>query len=170
MSDIFGSPDFSGAATKGGNLWNQIMGEVQPSQASIDQVGKMQNQMGNQFYNQGLSGSTIEQQALGQGETQAFDADQMAQAHQILGLTGGELAAQQQQKMAPWELGGEALGGFAGAGGIPGIEKLFGMGGSSTTPSTGLGGLGAAGGPGGYLSNLIDTMGIGAFSQLLGMF
>ena len=56
------------------------MGSIQPSQASLDQVSSMQNQMTNQQYNQGLSGSTMGEHALGAGEMNAFQHDQVNQA------------------------------------------------------------------------------------------
>ena len=181
IGEAFKKPDFSGAETAAGNLWNQAMGEVTPSQGSIDQVAKMQNQMGNQAYNQGLTGSTMEQQALGQGETQAFDADQMKQAQQILGLTGGELAGQRQASMMPLQLLGTGLGaasqglgayegGKAGGSGL-GSGSTSGLG---QTAGTALGaGAGAAipGLPTGlssYLGGILGNLGQGAWQDLLG--
>ena len=88
------------------------MGEVHPSQEALNQVARMQNQMTNQMYNQGLSGSTISQEALGAGETGAFDQDAMRQAQQILGLTGATAAARRAPGMEFAQLLGEGVGGL----------------------------------------------------------
>lgn len=130
------TPDWGSYISQGGNLYNQALSEVHPSAAVINQVAQMQNQMGNQAYNQGLSGSTIYGQSLAEGQTQAFDKDAMAQAQQILGMgtkvgatdIGSQIAEQRRKQMSsilPFEMLGQLFGGFAGAGGIPGIEKLF---------------------------------------------
>ena len=107
MSDIFGSaptlPSIGDSAHSAEDVYNQVLSSIHPSAMSLDQVAKMQNTMGNQAYNTGLSGSTMQQQALGAGETSAFDADQMKQVATILGLTGGEEAqglAQDKMDMA----------------------------------------------------------------------
>jgi len=140
MSDLMGgggiNPNWSNYITQGGQLYNQALGEVTPSPAVINQVAKMQNQMGNQMYNQGLSGSTIANQALASGQTQAFDKDAMAQAQQILGMgtkvgatdIASQVAKNKQDMMSsmlPFQLLGNLGGMFIGAGGIPGIEALF---------------------------------------------
>ncbi len=142
MSDIMGAsgggvtPDWESYITQGGNLYNQALSEVHPSAAVINQVAQMQNQMGNQAYNQGLSGSTIYGQALASGQTQAFDKDAMAQAQQIMGMGtkvgATDIASQyaeqkrkEMQEMMPFQLFGQLAGGFLGAGGIPGIEDLL---------------------------------------------
>lgn len=141
MSSLMGSPsqihpDFASYITQGGNLYNQALSEVHPSAGVLDQVAQMQNQMGNQAFTQGLSGSTIANQALASGETQAFNKDAMAQAQQILGIgkdVGGADVASQLMKqkqsaaehMMPWSILGNLGGMFLGAGGIPGIEDLF---------------------------------------------
>ena len=100
MSDMFGggstykSPDIQANARQAEGIYNQVLSSTHPSASAMDQVATMQNTMGNQAYNTGLSGSTIEQQQLGAGETSAFDADQMKQVAAILGLTGGVTAGQ----------------------------------------------------------------------------
>jgi hypothetical protein len=139
MSDFMGSsntitPDWSNYITQGGQLYNQALGEVHPSSAVIDQAAQMQNQMGNQNFNTGLSGSTIANQALASGQTQAFDKDAMAQAQQILGMgtkvgatdIGSQIAQSKKSEMdSPFNILSGLFGSFAGLGGIPGIEALF---------------------------------------------
>jgi len=141
MSDFMGGgggvkPDWSNYITQGGNLYNQALSEVHPSAAVINQVAAQQNQMGNQAFNTGLSGSTIAAQASAQGQTQAFDKDAMAQAHEILGMGtkygATDIASQvaenkrkMMSSMLPFQLLGQLGGWFTGAGGIPGIEALF---------------------------------------------
>ena len=139
MSDFMGSggtitPDWSSYITQGGKLYNQALGEVTPSPAVINQVAQMQNQMGNQAFNTGLSGSTIANQALASGQTQAFDKDAMAQAQQILGMgtkvgatdIGSQVAQAKQSELdSPFNVLGSLFGTFAGLGGVPGIEALF---------------------------------------------
>ena len=126
MSDIFGSapqlPSIGSSAQSAEDVYNQVLRSTSPSASSLDQVARMQNTMGNQAYNTGLSGSTMEQQALGAGETQAFDADQMKQVSAILGLTGAETA----QGMAQAKLDEAHSGAIAGLfGDVTGIAGSF---------------------------------------------
>jgi ABC-type dipeptide/oligopeptide/nickel transport system permease subunit len=125
------TPDWGSYISQGGNLYNQALSEVHPSAAVINQTAQMQNQAGNQAFNQGLSGSTIYAQNLAEGQTQAFNKDAMQQAQTILGLgtkvgatdIGSQIADQrrkQMESMFPWMLAGQVGGAL-----LPSIAGLF---------------------------------------------
>jgi len=105
-----GQPDWGGDINDVMNAWNQAIGMVKPSQAALNQTSALQNQMTNQQYNQGLSGSTMGNQALGSGEMGAFQSDIDQQAKSALGMlpmiAGGNLAAQ----MLPGQSVGQLIG------------------------------------------------------------
>lgn len=117
--DIFssskGQPDWSGDTQDAIDSWNKIMSGIQPSAGAMNSAAQLQNQMTNQQYNQGLSGSTMGNQALASGEMNAFQQDQVNQAKaamsQIPMYAQGNLASQ----MLPYQTLGQLLGFGVGA-------------------------------------------------------
>ena len=105
-----GSPDWSGDINDVTNAWNQLISGINPSQASLNQASALNNQMTNQQYNQGLSGSTIANQALGSGEMNAFQSDVDNQAKSALTMFPEIAGGNQASKMMPWMEGGNLFG------------------------------------------------------------
>ncbi len=115
FSSSKGQADWSGDTQDAINTWNQAVAGIQPSQGSINQVSQMNNQMTNDQYNQGLTASTMANQALGSGEMNAFQQDQTNQAKAAMGMmpmmAKGNMAAQ----MLPYQTLGQLFGMGAGA-------------------------------------------------------
>jgi hypothetical protein len=127
-----GSPDWSGDINDVLNSWNQLVAGINPSQAALNQASALQNQMTNQQYNQGLSGSTISNQALGSGEMGAFQSDIDKQAQSALQMFPEIASGNQASKMMPWMEGSNLFGMmlpylFGGGGAVPfGTSALLG--------------------------------------------
>ena len=109
-----GQPDWSGDIGDVTDMYNQLRAGMQPSQASMNQAAALQNQMTNQQYNQGLSGSTMGNQALGTGEMNAFQQDVDRQTAQALGMLPMVAQGNMQSQMMPYNMLGSILGTGAG--------------------------------------------------------
>lgn len=85
------------AANQSADIYNMLRNRAQPSINAQNQVAKMQQGILNKDYLTGLRGSTIEQQALGRGEADAFNSDIN---NQVAGMMGLMPTLMQQQGMA----------------------------------------------------------------------
>ena len=119
FSSSKGQPNWSGDTADAANSWNQMMSSIQPSQGAMNQASALQNQMTNQQYDQGLSASTMGNQALGSGEMNAFQQDQVNQAKDAMGMmpmmAQGNMAAQMMPSQEFSQLLGMALPMLLGA-------------------------------------------------------
>lgn len=110
FSSSKGQPDWSGDIGDVDKYYNQLRAGIDPSQGAMNQASQLQNQMTNQQYNQGLSGSTIANQALGSGEMNAFQQDLDKQTQQALGMFAPISQGNLQAQMMPTQQLGQFLG------------------------------------------------------------
>jgi len=120
MSSFFDpqTPDWNKYLSQSQGLYNTALAGYHPSAQEQDQVSQMANQMGNQDYLTGLSGSSMEQQNLAKGIGLAQDQDQQQYLSDMYHLASpigqSEFQSQQRSASMPWQLAGQIGGGVIG--------------------------------------------------------
>jgi hypothetical protein len=121
MSDMFGgstpSPDWNSYLDQAQDLYDRALSGAHASPAALQQVGQLKSSMLPQAYNTGLAGSTLMNQSISRGATEAINQDVQRQVAEEMGLMGNigqsdiaQQTAHQQQGMAPFNFMGNLLG------------------------------------------------------------